>query len=171
MELSWTYPKQTILQPLYSRYLDQCFWGPCSVLCSPWCMFRSPVHQISACWPSLRCDTYLILWILFHALFRFFNITVSVTKIYSDGKTSTLGKRFAMLCITTSILAVVNGVCVANLFSSLFTSKIVDDDDEEGAEVELRCPEGVGRVTVDPTTGRLFCLLNSLLPTYNLSDR
>lgn len=103
---------------------------------------------------------------------RFFNITVSVTKIYSDGKTSTLGKRFAMLCMTTSLLAVLNGVCVANLFSSLFTSQTVDDDDEEGAEVVLKCPEGVGKVTVDASSGRLFCLLNDPpVSSQNISDR
>jgi hypothetical protein len=120
-------------------------------------------------------DAYSLTHSLTHSLtfslcHRFFNITVSVTKIYSDGKTSTLGKRFAALCLTTSLLAVINGVCVANIFGALFTSHTVDDDDEEGAEVELKCPDGMGKVTVD-SSGRLICLQDYQLESLNIPDR
>lgn len=94
---------------------------------------------------------------------------MSVTKIYSDGKTSSLGKRFAALCLTTSLLAVINGVCIANAFGALFTSH--DGDDDEGrADVIFKCPEGAGKVTVD-SNGRLICLEDAELAHYNLTDR
>ena len=92
-----------------------------------------------------------------------------MTKIYSDGKTSTLGKRFAALCVTTSILAVLNGVLIANLFSRLFSTNEVDDD-EEGSEVKLDCPQGVGRITMD-SYNRLICLLDEGRESLNLTKR
>lgn len=99
---------------------------------------------------------------------RFFNITVSVTKIFSDGKGLALGKRVIQLYFLTTILAVINGICIANAFGTLFSVND-DDDDEEGADIELRCPEGGGKVTMG-ADGRLFCLLSSDVGSYNLTE-
>lgn len=100
---------------------------------------------------------------------RFFNITVSVATIHYDGKTSTLGKRFVSLFMTTALLAVINGVCIANLFGSIIDSSNAHDDDQ-GPEVGLQCPEGMGKVTVS-TGGRLICLQAGQLARFNVTDR
>jgi hypothetical protein len=92
-----------------------------------------------------------------------------VTKIFADGKGAALGKRVAQLYLMTTILAVINGISVANMFSGLFTANN-DDDDEEGADVEFRCPDGAGKVTLDPVSGRLFCLPKESVSSFNLTE-
>lgn len=113
----------------------------------------------------MPCDYHLVIHV---SLCRFFNITVSVTKIFSDRKGFALGKKAIQLYFLTTLLAVINGICIANTFSGLF-SPTDDDDDEEGADVELRCPEGAGKITMDEA-GRLFCLPTHDVVSYNLTD-
>jgi hypothetical protein len=93
---------------------------------------------------------------------------VSVTKIFSDGKGLSLGKKVAQLYFLTTMLAVLNGVFIAMLFGGLFTSNN-DDDDEEGADIELICPAGVGKVTVD-ASGQVLCLRKDAMASLNLTE-
>ena len=58
---------------------------------------------------------------------------------------------------------------MANIFRSLFAATDDDDDEEEGADIELRCPEGIGKVTMD-SLGRLFCLSKEDVLSYNLTE-
>lgn len=99
---------------------------------------------------------------------RFFNITVSVTNIFSKGNGLALGKKILFLYSITTIFAVINGICIANIFGGLFISND-GGDEEEGVDVKLKCPGGEGRVTVD-SSGNLICLTSKAVASFNLTE-
>lgn len=98
----------------------------------------------------------------------FFNIVVSVIKIYSDGTGGVLGKRVALYYLLTTVMACSTGVISANIFASLFVLND-DGDDDGGAEVVLSCPEGFGDMTM-LEDGSVLCLSDDGLSVRNLTD-
>lgn len=68
----------------------------------------------------------------------FFNISVSIAQIYGDGSAGSLGKKVIKFYLLTTLLAVMNGIIMANMYASLFTSEKEEDDD--GCYIFLFCP-------------------------------
>lgn len=63
-------------------------------------------------------------------LIRFFNITSSVAQIYNEGRVGSLGSKIFKFYMITTLSAVVNGITISNVYSSLFTSR--NDEDSNG---------------------------------------
>ena len=59
----------------------------------------------------------------------FFNISVSIAEIYGSGSAGSLGKKVIKFYLLTTLLAVANGIIMANMYASLFTSTAEGDDD------------------------------------------
>jgi Na+/H+-dicarboxylate symporter len=59
----------------------------------------------------------------------FFNISVSIAQIYGEGNAGSLGKKVIKFYLLTTLLAVMNGIIMANMYSSLFTSEKEEEDD------------------------------------------
>jgi hypothetical protein len=82
----------------------------------------------------------------------------------------------------TTLLAVLNGIVISNIYSSLFTSIKGDEDDGssialhllslksslDGVQVGLICPKSFGKLTVD-STGNVICLPVGDVDSYNLT--
>lgn len=62
------------------------------------------------------------------------------------------------------------GILIANLFSSLFGSDEGDSDDDDGVEVGMVCPENFGTMTME-RDGSIMCVHEDHLASFNLSDR
>ena len=94
---------------------------------------------------------------------------MSIIKIYADGTGSVLGKRVALYYFITTVVACTTGIISANIFSPLFT--VADDaDDDDGAEIMLKCPDNYGELT-SLEDGSVLCISESGLPSLNLTER
>eukprot|EP00602_Paraphysomonas_sp_CaronLab_P008734 CAMPEP_0185035952 /NCGR_PEP_ID=MMETSP1103-20130426/28164_1 /TAXON_ID=36769 /ORGANISM="Paraphysomonas bandaiensis, Strain Caron Lab Isolate" /LENGTH=544 /DNA_ID=CAMNT_0027573271 /DNA_START=85 /DNA_END=1719 /DNA_ORIENTATION=- len=99
----------------------------------------------------------------------FFNISVSVAQIYGEGGAGSLGKKVLKFYLLTTVAAVMNGIAMANIFASLFTSDS-DEDDDDGVDVEFKCPKGFGKITVD-SSGNVLCMPTDSTASYNISHK
>jgi hypothetical protein len=99
----------------------------------------------------------------------FFNIICSVYDIFGSGSAGSIGKRAIWFYTLTTILATIEGIVIANVFSSLLVSDDTDDDDD-GVKVTLACPEDEGVVTVTPD-GSILCIPHDELASYNISSK
>lgn len=59
----------------------------------------------------------------------FFNISVSIAQIYGEGSAGSLGKKVIKFYFLTTVLAVLNGIIMANMYAGLFKTEDEDDDD------------------------------------------
>jgi hypothetical protein len=99
----------------------------------------------------------------------FFNIICSVYDIFGSGNAGSIGKRAIWFYTLTTLLATIEGIVIANVFSSLLVSDDADDDDD-GVKITLACPEDEGVVTVTPD-GSILCIPHNELPSYNISSK
>ena len=70
----------------------------------------------------------------------------------------------------TTLLAVLEGILIANMFSFLFTSDDADSDDDDGVEVSMICPDNFGTMTMEQD-GSIICVHEDHLASFNLTDR
>lgn len=119
-------------------------------------------------------------------ILRFFNITTSVAHVYQDARVTNLGYKVFKLYLLTTVLAVLNGIIISNLFASLFSAKNDEDDDGialdrtalllmcfldvDGVDVELVCPKSYGKVTVD-ISGIVKCIPTEDVQNYNITSK
>lgn len=68
------------------------------------------------------------------------------------------------------MLAVLEGILIANMFSFLFTSDDADSDDDDGVEVSMICPDNFGTMTMEQD-GSIICVHEDHLASFNLTDR
>lgn len=99
----------------------------------------------------------------------FFNIIASVYDIFGSGNAGSIGKRAMWLYTLTTVIATIEGIVIANLFSSLLVNEDNDDDDD-GVKISLVCPEEEGMMTVT-TDGSILCIPHEDLRLYNISDK
>jgi hypothetical protein len=99
----------------------------------------------------------------------FFNIICSVYDIFGAGNASSIGNRAIWFYTLTTVLATIEGVVIANVFSSLLVSKDSDDDDD-GVKVALACPEDEGVLTM-AMDGTVLCIPHNDLETYNVTSK
>lgn len=100
----------------------------------------------------------------------FFNITASVADIFGSGNAGTVGSKAIQLYMLTTLVAVTEGIILANVFSSLFDTDKGFSDDDDGAEINLKCPKDLGMMTVDKN-GDLQCIHHDELSNYNTSSK
>lgn len=100
----------------------------------------------------------------------FFNITTSVVDIFGTGSASSIGKRAISLYTLTTVLAALEGIAIANVFSSLLDSNEGLTDDDDGVKITMMCPKDLGTMTVD-ADGSLLCVHHDDLSSYNLTSK
>jgi hypothetical protein len=81
-----------------------------------------------------------------------------------------LGGKAIYFYSLTTLLAVLEGIMIANLFSFMFASDDGDSDDDDGVEVGLVCPEKFGTMTMKED-GSILCVHEDHLDAFNLTAR
>lgn len=89
---------------------------------------------------------------------RFFNITVSIADIYRDGEAGRLGRKVLYFYTLTTFFAVITGCLISVAFSPLL-SKNIEENDDEGVDIELLCPKSFGKLSLLPS-GSIQCVPN-----------
>lgn len=100
----------------------------------------------------------------------FFNIVCSIYDVFGSGSAGNMGKRAIWLYTLTTIIATIEGIIMANVFSSLLESDDGYSDDDDGVKVSLVCPEDEGMMTV-MTDGSILCIPHEELNSYNVSSK
>lgn len=98
----------------------------------------------------------------------FFNMIASVADIFGSGNASQIGKLAMGLYTLSTVLAALQGIMIAIVFAYLLDSDKGLEDDDDGVEVEMACPEDQGVLTV-LADGSTACLRDGELSAYNVS--
>jgi hypothetical protein len=81
-----------------------------------------------------------------------------------------LGSKAIYFYSLTTLLAVLEGILVANIFSVLFSSDEGESDDDDGVEVGMVCPDNFGTMTME-RDGSIICVHEDHLDAFNVSTR
>jgi L-cystine uptake protein TcyP (sodium:dicarboxylate symporter family) len=100
----------------------------------------------------------------------FFNIVSSVVDIFGSGSAGNMGKKALWLYTLSTVLATIEGIVFANLFSSFLDSDKGLTDDDDGSKISMACPKELGVLTVQPD-GTLFCIPHDSLSALNLTSK
>ena len=100
----------------------------------------------------------------------FFNIVCSIYDVFGSGSAGSLGKRAIWLYTLTTVIATIEGILMANIFSSLLESDNGESDDDDGVKVSLVCPEDEGIITV-LNDGSVLCIPHDQLDSYNITGK
>ena len=115
---------------------------------------------------SVQCQ-YAYVW---NCMILYRRTVVSLTHCTLTPQAGSLGSKAIYFYSLTTLLAVLEGILIANLFSFLFASDEGEGDDDDGVEVAMVCPEDFGTMTM-ARDGSILCVHEDRLNSINISTR